>query len=111
MQNVGILLQIWLYEIIVGMLLMCQNTKMRVYGAYIKTYFALCPKTYCSLEMWHNQPLVRDKPLGETASVKLVYASIANMTCAYSSLRYVEVVKPMVAWNYFPSVGASKWNV
>ena len=44
-QNMGILQQIWLYEIIEGMLLMCQNTTMRVYGAWI-TYYILCQKTY-----------------------------------------------------------------
>ena len=43
-----VLQQIWLYEIIGGMLLMCQNTTMRVYGAWIKTYHVLCPKTYSS---------------------------------------------------------------
>ena len=35
MQNVGALQQIWLYEIIGGMLLMCQNTTMQVYGAHM----------------------------------------------------------------------------
>ena len=35
-------------EIIAGMLLTCQNTTMRVYGAWIKTYHVLYPKTYSS---------------------------------------------------------------
>ena len=43
-----VLQQIWLYEIIGCMLLMDQNTTMRLYGARIKTYFFLCPKTYRS---------------------------------------------------------------
>ena len=47
-QNVGVLQQIWIYKIIGGMLLMCQNTTMQVYGAWIKTYHVLCPKTYSS---------------------------------------------------------------
>ena len=47
MQNVAVLQQIWLYEIIGGMLLMCQNATMRVYGAWIKTY-VLFSKTYRS---------------------------------------------------------------
>ena len=42
--------QIWLHEIIGGMLLMCQNTTMRAYVAWIKTYYILCPKTYSSFE-------------------------------------------------------------
>ena len=41
-------IQICLYEIIGGMLLICQNTTMRVYGAGIKTYYALCSKAYSS---------------------------------------------------------------
>ena len=32
-QNVVVLQQIWLYEIIGGMLLMCKNTTMWIYGA------------------------------------------------------------------------------
>ena len=36
MQNVAVSQQIWLSEIIGGMILMCQNT-VRVYGAWIKT--------------------------------------------------------------------------
>ena len=35
-KNVGVLKQIWLNEIIGVMLLMCQNTIVQVYGAYIK---------------------------------------------------------------------------
>ena len=48
MQNVVVLQQIWFYEIIGGTLLMCQNTTMWVYGAWIKTYYVLCSKTYSS---------------------------------------------------------------
>ena len=40
-----VLKQIWLFEIIGGMLLMCQNIAMRVYGAWIKKYCVLCSKT------------------------------------------------------------------
>ena len=61
------------YEIIGGMLLMCQNTTMQVYGAWIKTYYVLCPKHLAALARCHNPALVRDKPLGVPASVKLVY--------------------------------------
>ena len=48
MENAGVLQQNWLYEIIGGMLLLRQNTTMRVYGAWIKTYDVVCPKTYSS---------------------------------------------------------------
>ena len=45
-QNVVVLQQIWLHEIIGGMLLMCQNATMWVYAAWSKTYYILCSKTY-----------------------------------------------------------------
>ena len=38
-----------------------------------RTYNILCPKTYAALGMCHNQALVRSKPLGAPASVKLVF--------------------------------------
>ena len=47
-QSVGVIQQIWLYVIIGGMLLMYQNITMRIYGAWMKTYYVLCPKTYRS---------------------------------------------------------------
>ena len=59
------------FEIIGGMLLMCQNTPIQVYGAWIQTYYILCSKTYSS---FGNVWLVRDKPLGAPTSVKLVYS-------------------------------------
>ena len=48
MQNMGVLQQIWLKEIIGGMLLMCQNITVLVYGAWVKMYYVLCPKSYSS---------------------------------------------------------------
>ena len=53
-QSVAVLKQIWLIEIIGGMLLMCQNTTIRVYGEWIKKYCALCSKTYDTLHSCHN---------------------------------------------------------
>ena len=50
---------------------MCQNTTMRVYGAWIKPYYIqkhIGPKA-----VGYNLPLVHDKPLGVAAFVKLVY--------------------------------------
>ena len=43
--------------------------------AWIKTYYVLCTvqKHEAALAMYHNPPLVRDKPLGASTSVKLVY--------------------------------------
>ena len=45
-QNMGVLYQMWLYEIHGDILLICQNTTMQVYGAWIKIYCVLCSKTY-----------------------------------------------------------------
>ena len=50
-QNMGVLQQICLYEIIVGILPMGQNATMRVHGAWIKTYYALCSKHIVPLAM------------------------------------------------------------
>ena len=52
----AVLKQIWLFEITGGMLLMCQNTTMRVYGALIKRYCVLCSKTCNTLHSCHNFP-------------------------------------------------------
>ena len=60
-----VLQQIWLYEIIGGMSLMCQNTAMRVYGAWIDTYQVLIKKKHiAALAKCYNPALVRNKPLG-----------------------------------------------
>ena len=46
------------YEIIGGKLPMCQNTTMRVNGAWIKGYCILFSKTYNTLHSCHNFPAV-----------------------------------------------------
>ena len=57
----GVLQLIWLCEIMGSMLLMCQNTTMRVYGARIKIYCVLCSKHIAVRGVF---PMVRDKPPG-----------------------------------------------
>ena len=42
----GVSLQIWIYEILGGMLLMCQNARVRVYGAWITMNYILCSENY-----------------------------------------------------------------
>ena len=44
-------------QIIGGMLLMCQNTTVWVYGAWIKRDCVLCSKTYYILHSCHNFPV------------------------------------------------------
>ena len=46
--------QILLYEIIGSTFSMCQNTTMRVNGAWIKRCCVLCSKTYNTLHSCHN---------------------------------------------------------
>ena len=61
-----------------GILTMCQNTTMRLYGAWNKIYYVLCPKTYIYINVYiacYNPPLVCDKPLGAPAFVNLFYFS------------------------------------
>ena len=52
----GVLKQVWLYKIYGGVLLIYQNTTMRVNGAWIKRYCVLCSKTYNTLHSCHNFP-------------------------------------------------------
>ena len=75
----GVIQQILLYEIFVVMLLMRQNTTMRVYGAWIKLSTVYVQKHIVGLVMCYNQPLVHDKLLGAPASVKLVYCSTLRL--------------------------------
>ena len=49
-------MDIWLYEIYGGMLLICQNTTMQVNGAWIKRYCVLCLKKDNTLHSCHNVP-------------------------------------------------------
>ena len=48
---------------------MCQNTTMRVYGAWIEIYYIDVQKHITHLSMCYNPPIVRDKPLGAPALV------------------------------------------
>ena len=52
----AVLRQIWLYEGIGGTLPMCQNSTMRVNGAWIKRYCISCSKTYNTSHSCHNFP-------------------------------------------------------
>ena len=47
--NMGVLYQIWIYEICGGILLVWKNTTIRVYEAWIKINYVLCSKTYNTL--------------------------------------------------------------
>ena len=53
----AVLQQIWLYEIIGGTLPMCQNTTIRVNGAWIKRYCVLSSKTYNTMHSCYNFPV------------------------------------------------------
>ena len=82
-QNMGVLQQMWLYEIIGGMLLMCQNTTMQVYGAMVhglKLIVFYVQKHITVLARCPNPALVRDKPLGAPVSVKLVYCNPSQVS-------------------------------
>ena len=66
-----------------GMLLMCQNTTMRVYGARIKDITFYVQKHTEPLAMCYNTTLVSDKLLGAPASVKLVYYDNILFQCPW----------------------------
>ena len=65
-----VLQQIWLYGIIGGTLPMCQNTTMRINGAWINSYCVLCSKHIIPCTVVITSLLVRDKPLVYWAQVK-----------------------------------------
>ena len=74
-QNAGSL-QIWLYKIIGGTLLMCQNTAMREmeHGLKYSTFYVQKHITPCTVVI--TSLLVRDKPLGVPACVNRVYSQL-----------------------------------
>ena len=74
-QNVAVSKQIWVFEVVVGMLLVYQNTTMRLYGAWIKRYCISCSKNLTPCTFAITSLRVRDKPLGASASVKRVYCN------------------------------------
>ena len=61
------------YEILGGISLICRNATMRVYEAWLRIFFVLCIKTH--LAACSGPPLVRDRPLGAPAFLKLAYSS------------------------------------
>ena len=64
---------IWLIEIIGGMLLMCQNTTMQVYGAWIKRYCVYVKKHLTPCTVVITSLLVPNKLLRVPASVKRAF--------------------------------------
>ena len=68
------------------MLLMCQNTTMWVYGAWIKIDYVYVQQHIAALEKCHNPLLVRDKLLGAPTSVKPVYCLLSYPIGVVSTL-------------------------
>ena len=69
----AVLQQIWLYEIIGCMLLMCQNPQCRYMEHGLNIIIFFVQKHIAGLVMCSNPGLVRDRSLGAPASVKLAY--------------------------------------
>ena len=77
-QNVGVLQQIWLYEIF-GVCYWCVKiTQYGYMGHGLKLITFYVQKHIAFLAMCHKPPLVRDKPLDAPASVKLVYSILCS---------------------------------
>ena len=86
----GVLQLIWLCEIMGGMLLMCQNTIMRVYGARIKRYCVLCSKRYSSSSsLVITSHWFATRRLVVPVSVRLVY---------YVRYQYIVRILPIHSW-------------
>ena len=76
----------WPPEIIAGMLLICQNTTVRVYGAWIIIYYALCSKTYSNSAkvLWStasSRQAVRSARICEIRLLKLRAPAFVKLAC------------------------------
>ena len=96
-QNVAVLQQIGLYEIIGGMLSMCQNTTMRVNGAWIKRYCVLCSKTINTLHSCHKFP---DGSRQAARGTRICETSLIGY--AYIYVSRPQWVNPYVTRYFFP---------
>ena len=56
-----------------GILLICQNTTMWVYGAWIRMYYVLCSKTYSTSRNLFKLIASSRQPLGVLTFVRLAY--------------------------------------
>ena len=59
---------------------MCQNTTMRVNGAWIKRYCVLCSKTYNTLHSCHNFSSAGEGTLKDMGEIKHYRTTIKSMT-------------------------------
>ena len=77
---------------------MCQNTTMRVNGAWIKIYCVLCSKTYNTLQSCHNFPAgsrqaARGARISETSLLQqeknfhLIWMMIGNVLVKWTSVQ------------------------
>ena len=73
-----------LNEIIGGMLLMCQNITMWVYGAWIKTYYVLSSKTYSTF----GNVLKSTASLRQAARSNRIYET--RLLCPYLGTNFIE---------------------
>ena len=78
MQNMGVLWQIWLYEIYWGISLICQNTTTGYMEHGLKDIAFYVKKHITTRAVCYSFPVVRDKPLGAPAFVRLVYCHISE---------------------------------
>ena len=68
----GVMINLTLWNHL-GILLKCQNTAMREYGAWIRISYVLCFKTYCIFGGLFLSPLVCNEPLDAHVFVRLAY--------------------------------------
>ena len=69
------------------MLLMCQNTTMSVYGAWIKTYYVLCSKTYSGF----GNVSQSSSTLRQAARSARIYETVRSMTWASNDILHNNV--------------------
>ena len=76
-----------------GILLICQNNTMQVYGGWTKRYCDLCSKHIAHRTVCYNSPLVRGKPIGASAFPKIIYCPRQGcITVSFYSVNGLDLV-------------------
>ena len=99
------------YEILGGILLICQNAMVWVCRAWIRIFFVWCPKTNSTLNgLVLEPPLVHDGPPGAPAFLKFAYCSILFfLKWGYNLVfcRYVFYLFWMTHWQFIANTFVS----
>ena len=80
----------------------CQNTTMRVNGAWIKRYCVLCPKTYATLHSCHNFPA------GSRQAARVARICETSLIICYTV--WPTIYAPALQWRHTGRNGVSNYQ-